>query len=290
MIELILAILLFNVILIIFKLFEKYKVDNLQAITVNYISASALGFMYATFRGTEISAAGIFQSNWFPLALAIGFFFIVVFNMLATGAQKVGMAVSSIANKMSMVIPVVFSILVFGDSIGTLKIIGLIAALIGVYLSSTDGSKLSFDKKYLWLIILIFLGQGTADCIFAYADRFYVSDEQNIVFISTMFGAALCTGILLLIQRIIKGKLKFQLKNIVWGFILSVPNLGTVFFFLEALDSGFMEASQVYPIMNMGIIINSALIGFLAFKEKLSLINWIGILVSAAAIAAVSFG
>lgn len=287
MIDLILGILFFNVILIIFKLFEKYEVDNLQAIIVNYVVAAVLGI---TTSGIESPFNHIVQSDWVWFALIIGFFFILVFNLLANGAQKVGIAISTVANKMSVIIPVIFAFIVFGDTVSVLKILGIALALVGVILTSTSGSKLGFDKKYLWLIIIIFVGQGIADCIFNFAQKYYVAGDEAKIFIASMFSAACVTGCLMLLPRLQNGKSKLQVKNLYWGLFLGIPNFLTVYYFFQALESGFMEASQVYPILNMGVIVLSAISGWIFFKENLSLRNWLGIVVSIAAIASITFG
>ncbi|MEX1001994.1 MAG: DMT family transporter [Crocinitomicaceae bacterium] len=285
MLDLILGILFFNLILVLFKLFERFGVDNLQAIVVNYVVASSLGIWLSDFQQPIIQ---IVRSEWMWHALMIGFFFVVVFNLLARGAQKVGMAVSTVANKMSVVIPVIFAIFMFGDTVSFLKILGIVLALVGVYLTSTTKRKLSFDRRYLWLIIVIFLGQGIADCIFNFAQQFYVDDNESKLFIAALFIAAFVTGLIMLIPKYISRESTFKWKNVLWGIALGFPNFGTVYYFFRSLESGFMESSQIYPVLNMGVIIISALSGYLLFKERLSAVNWLGILLSVIAIAAIS--
>jgi len=51
-----------------------------------------------------------------------------------------------------------------------------------------------------------------------------------------------------------------------------------------------LQSSVLYPINNMGIVGISALFGILIFKEKINLINFIGILLAIAAIALIAFG
>lgn len=287
MIDLLLGILFFNVILILFKLFERFNVDNLQAIIINYLVAGGLGFLTS---GIENPLNHVLTATWLPFAILIGVLFIVVFNLLATGAQKVGIAISTVANKMSVVIPVIFAFIVFDDTVSILKITGIILAILGVFFTSTSGKKLNFDKKYLWLIIVIFAGQGLADCIFNFAQQIYVEGHEAQIFISSMFFAAFLMGILMVIPKFTGKKSKFQLKNIWWGIGLGIPNFLTVFYFFRSLESGIMESSQIYPILNMGVIVLSALSGYIFFKEKLSGRNWFGILISLMAIAAITFG
>jgi uncharacterized membrane protein len=50
------------------------------------------------------------------------------------------------------------------------------------------------------------------------------------------------------------------------------------------------QSSAIIPINNMGIVLFSSLAAFVLFKEKLSLINWMGILLAIGAIALIAFG
>jgi drug/metabolite transporter (DMT)-like permease len=287
MINLILGILFFNLILILFKLFDRYKVDNLQAIVVNYLVAGFCGFQFS---GLTISTQELIQLDWLYIAFMIGSIFVIVFNMVATGAQKIGMAITTVANKMSVILPVIASFFLYGDKITLLKIGGIILALIGVYLSTMNGKKLNFDRSYLWLLALVFFGQGVADILFNYAQEIYVEPTEAEIFIAMLFFAAFVTGSLILITKVIQKKEKLRAKNLLWGIALGIPNYLTVFYFFKALESDFMESSQVYPILNMGVIVMSAITGFLLFREKLSTRNWIGIGLSVVAIAAISLG
>ena len=59
---------------------------------------------------------------------------------------------------------------------------------------------------------------------------------------------------------------------------------------MRALKGYTGNSSAVIPINNMGIVLISAMVAWLVFKEKLSLINWMGIVLSLAAIALIAFG
>lgn len=135
-----------------------------------------------------------------------------------------------------------------------------------------------------------FFGQGVADILFNYAQEIYVKPAEAEIFIAMLFLAAFVTGSLILLTKVIQKKEKLKAKNLLWGIALGIPNYLTVFYFFSALESGFMESSQVYPILNMGVIVMSALTGFILFKEKLSTRNWLGIGLCVLAIAAISLG
>jgi len=287
MIYVILTILVFNLLVIIFKLFARFKVDNLQALIVNYITAGTIGFILSE---KSINLQHILSAPWLYHAMAIGFLFIVVFNFYAFGTQKVGIAITTVANKMSLVIPVAAAlILEENDNISTEKIIGFILALIGIYLASTKGGKLSFNIKYLWLIILVFVGQGIADSIFNDSKTMLKSGEDMLYFIVLFFMASI-SGILILLGKSVASPPKFELKNILWGVILGVPNFFSLLFMLKALSTPGLEASVVFPMVSMGVVVLSSIIGIILYKEKLTKGNWVGILFACGAIAIFSFG
>ena len=280
MYNIIYTILLFNVLIIVFKMFEKYKVDNLQALIVNYITA---GFCSYLFLETDFSLNYILESDWLYHSMIIGALFIIIFNFYAFGIQKAGVAVTTVANRMSLIIPVCAALILYPEenTFTLLKGIAFFLALTGIYLSSTKAGKLSFDKKYLWLIILVFVGQGISDSIFNdFAQKF--PNEGNYLFFMVLFFMASISGILILSGRSIRTRSPLQLKSIFWGVIFGIPNFFSLVFLLKALGS--ISSSIVFPIVGMGVVISSSLIGLLLFQEKLTRSNWIGILLSMCAI------
>ena len=286
MIYVLLTIVLFNLLIVIFKLFARFKVDNLQALIVNYITAVTIGFMLSE---NPINIQYILSASWLYHAIAIGFLFIVVFNFYAFGTQKVGIAVTTVANKMSLVIPVAAALIIYPeDQISTGKIIGFVLALIGIYLASTKGGKLSFNIKYLWLIILVFVGQGIADAIFN--DSKTMIQGEVMLFFIVLFFMASVSGILILLGKSVASPPKFELKNIFWGVILGVPNFFSLLFMLKALSTNDLKASVVFSMVSMGVVVISSIIGIVLYKEKLTRGNWIGILFACIAIAIFRFG
>ena len=280
MYNIIYTILLFNVLIIVFKMFEKYKVDNLQALIVNYITA---GFCSYLFLETDFSLNYILESDWLYHSMIIGVLFIIIFNFYAFGIQKAGVAVTTVANRMSLIIPVCAALILYPEenTFTLIKGIAFFLALTGIYLSSTKAGKLSFDKKYLWLIILVFVGQGISDSIFNdFAQKF--PNEGNYLFFMVLFFMASISGILILSGRSIRTRSPLQLKSIFWGVIFGIPNFFSLVFLLKALGS--ISSSIVFPIVGMGVVISSSLIGLLLFQEKLTRSNWIGILLSMCAI------
>lgn len=275
MLDILLTVVAFNILIIIFKFFHKLNIDNLQALIANYFTAGLCGIYFSD---QEFSINYIITAPWFMHAAVIGVLFIVVFNFYATGTQKVGIAITTIANKLSLFVPVGFALMLYpNEELTLVKIIGFILAVVGIYLSSTKNKKLSFDKKYLWLIIIVFVGQGIADTIFNHAQQTLVGDADKSLFFTVLFMMAGISGILILIGKSVQKKQTIRLKNILGGVIFGIPNFASLIFFFNALESSGFAASQVFPVVSMGVVVVSALVGLVLFKEKLSSMNWIGL-------------
>ena len=153
-------------------------------------------------------------------------------------------------------------------------------------MASTKSGKLIFDKKYLWLIILVFLGQGISDAIFNDFSQKYPSNGGYLFFMVLFFIASI-TGIIILTFKGIRKKKKLEIKSIFWGVMFGVPNFFSLVFFLRSLAS--IDSYIVFPLVSTGVVVSSSLIGFFIFNENLSRDNWIGILLSVCAIYIFSF-
>ena len=282
MINIIYTILLFNILIIVFKMFERYKVDNLQGLIVNYLTAAGCSYFFLE---QDFSLNHVLNSEWIYHAMIIGTLFIIVFNFYAFGTQKIGISITTLANKISLIIPVCAALILYPEkeSFTTLKGIAFFLALVGIYLSTTKSGRLTFNNKYIWIIILVFIGQGVSDAIFNdFAQKF--PNEGGYLFFMTLFFFASISGILILSGKSIISNNTLQLKSLFWGIIFGIPNFFSLVFFLKALNDPKLSSSIVFPLVSMGVIVSSSIIGMILFKEKLSKNNWIGILLSICAI------
>lgn len=260
-----------TLIFVIFKQLRRYHISTLQVISINYIVACSMGL---TMFNREITIENTLKSEWFLGAIFLGFLFISIFFVMAKTTQKNGVSVASVASKMSVVIPIIFGIYVYGESTEIQKIIGIILALLAVYLTSVKSSSKIHFKTNLLLPILLFLGSGTIDTSIKYIETTFVADDGIPIFSASIFGMAAILGILLLL---IKGEYKISLKAFISGIILGIVNYGSIFFLLKALDHDLFESSTLFTINHVAIVMLSTLIGLLFFKEQLSKKNWIGI-------------
>lgn len=274
MLDLALCILCSSLIFVIFKLFSIYKIETPYAIITNYVVAGGCGFLF--YKG-GISVAEIPEKNWFWGTFALGIFFILVFNLMAAAAQKVGVSVASVATKMSLVIPVIFGVVVYNEKLSALKMVGIALALVAVYFASHKEKSLTIKKYALILPLLVFLGSGIIDTTLKYMQEMYIDEAEFPLFSATVFGAAALTGILFMLIKSFKKSFKFNFRNILGGIILGIPNYFSVFFLLRALQGDLLNSASIFTINNVAVVMLTTLLGILLFKEKISLKNWGGI-------------
>ncbi|MFC4722146.1 EamA family transporter [Geojedonia litorea] len=285
MIYLLLSILASTLIFIHFKLFERFKVNTLQAIVVNYIVACTFGLIVYE---APVKVDEITSSKWFYGAIFLGFLFISIFNVMALTAQRNGLSVASVASKMSVIIPVIFGFYVYHESAGLQKIIGIVLALIAVYLASVK-SKTSINfKKNLFLPIILFFGSGVIDTSIKYLETTYVPENGIPIFSATIFGFAAIIGLLILSYKFTFENLKFDYKSLIGGTLLGIVNYGSIYYLLKALHFEGLESSTIFTVNNVAIVMVSTLLGLLLFKEHISIKNWIGILLAVISIGLVT--
>lgn len=277
MIYLLLSILASTLIFVIFTLLGKYKINTLQAIVVNYFTAFITGVLSST---ETISFNKIINEDWIYGAIFLGFLFISIFNVMALTAQRNGLSVASVASKMSVVIPIVFGIYAYNESLTIIKTIGILLALFAVYLTSVKAKTGKVSLKNLWLPILLFFGSGTIDTTIKYIETSYVSENGIPIFSATIFAIAGIIGIVILSAKAITRKIKFDYRSIFGGIILGIVNYYSIYMLLKALQVDSFESSSIFTINNVAIVMLSTILGLLFFKEKLSLKNWFGIAIA----------
>ncbi len=278
MIALALSIFSSTMIFVVFKLFSKFKINTLHAIIVNYITACFCGVY---FQQNTVDISAIPSYNWFPFALVLGVLFITVFNLMAITTQRSGLSVVSVATKMSVVIPILFGLLYYKESLGFFKTSGILLALVSVYLASVktkDGLKIK--PSNIIFPVLVFIGSGTIDTTLKYLEGEYIAKNDIPIFSATIYAMAAVIGFFILMYQAVKGKFKFQFKNILGGIALGIPNYFSVYFLVKALRSDIYDSSGIFTLNNVLIVMLSTIIGILLFKEKLLLKNWIGILLA----------
>jgi drug/metabolite transporter (DMT)-like permease len=286
MLNIILAIFTGVLILLIFKLFTRFNINTLFAIVVNYIAASLTGLF---FLDSPLNLLATPLPMWYLWSIPLGSLFFAVFYLISQTAQRISVSTASVANKMSVVIPVLFSLLFMNDQLTALKFVGIILALVAVFLTSRKKNGSEKVKELFWLPILVFLGSGIIDTSIN-ATKFYFFETKNDAALFTIFTfiAAFASGAVTVSYHWVMNKgilnSSFHLKNIIAGIALGIPNYLSIYFIFRSLETAVFSPAQLFPLLNLSNVILTAIMAYLIFKEKLSRNNIAGILLAVVAI------
>lgn len=283
MIYLILSIISSTLILIIFRMFERYNINVFQGIVFNYITACSVGFLLFN---DEWKQSDLATGSWIPFAFLVGSLFISLFFMMGKSAQENGIGITSVTVKMSLAIPVFTAIFLYNEVVYLTKIIGIIAALIGVFMityQKKNKSVKSGNKQVAFLLIL-FVGSGLLDTVVNYVEKVALGELSVAIFSAFSFGVAACIGISILLIRLSQGKIQFQRQAILGGFLLGIPNFFSIYFLMMAIRFSELSDSVTYAVNNTGVVIASFIVGILMFRESATLLKFIGGIISIIAI------
>jgi len=286
------SILATSILFVIFKSYGKFKVNTENAIVLNYLMAATISGISVI---PEFSFPDMCKSPWFFNAVGLGFLFIVIFVAMGYSSILAGVAITSVASKMSLAIPVAFSIIYFNEAITAFKITGFILAIPALILSSWSGKKgevkqTGFINKLI--ILAVFFGSGTIDTLLKFNEyKWLQTDADNRAFIFIVFASAFVLGIFYMLFQFLRNPAKNKLttKDILGGFALGVPNVLSAYCLIKSLESPTLEASVVFPLNNIGVVILSSILGFVIFKEKPTTQNIIGYCLCLIAIALIAY-
>jgi len=273
---LLLSIVFASSLFVILKLFQKWRVNIIQALVANYITAASLGFIF--YEG-DVSFKNVFQKEWFPYSFMLGFLFISVFYVMALTSQKNGISVASVATKMSVVIPILSGIIYFKESLTVITLLGILLALTSVYLTSKkETGKLQWENMIY--PVLVFLGAGTVDTCIKFLQHYYVKEAEIALFSATTFGVACLVGIPLALYDMYAKKSKPAIRNVFAGVLLGIPNFFSLVYMIKMLASNLFSSAVLFTIHNIAIVVLTTVLGVLFFKERLYLRNGIGIVLA----------
>jgi drug/metabolite transporter (DMT)-like permease len=276
-----------------FKIIERLRINTFQAIVFNYITCVITG---SILNGKFPLQQTILREDWFRWALLMGATFISLFNLVALTTQKIGVSVATVANKLSLVVPFMFSIYFYQENINAGKAAGILLALVAVVLTCMRKTESPDDMKSHWLTsavfilpFFLFLGSGLLDTMIKYVEQTFLHENNYNSYLVSAFASAATVGITILILLLLTGRQKFSFRAVLAGMAVGIPNYFSIWCLIKVLKANPGKSSAIIPVNNMGIVLFSAVVAWLAFHEKLTIVNWTGIILSMLSIALIAY-
>ncbi len=234
----------------------------------------------------------VLQKPWLVYAIILGVVFVLTFNFFALTVQNLGIALATIFQKMTMIVPAFIALVYYGDSITILKLGGIFLAISAIFLVQMPFKKSVNQEMSRWwyLAMLTFVGSAIIDGLLYYLEVEGISQNADIGFVASLFLVAGIAGLLMLLLKYIKtGKFRMTSKDFTAGVLLGVPNFFSIYLLLYLLAQGW-EGSKVFPINNVGILTVATLIGIVGFKEKINTYRVVGFAAAIISIILISNG
>ncbi|TWP22738.1 EamA/RhaT family transporter [Apibacter muscae] len=286
MIEIIISV-IFNVaVSIILKIYStKNNSKNLlfQIITYNYLFSAILCYL--------IFKPDIFTINFTKIPWGIYILMSILmpslFLLIGQSIKYIGIAKTDIAQRISLLLTIIASFVFFNESFHLNKVFGLCIGFISIFFIfyekiNRNKAKPSMLNKW-YLPLLIFLGMGMVSILY----KIIAIQNSNISFITStfiIFIGSFIFSVILIIYR----KQKFNLSAIFWGLGVGIFNFGNVLFYLRAHQTLKDNPSIVFATMNLGVIVFGSIVGIIFFKEKMSKLNYWGLLLALISIVLIS--
>lgn len=233
--------------------------NNIGMLSMNYLTCLIIA---AAFSGITT----LFPQNaHLPPALGLGTIngalYLLSFVLFQKSVKNNGVVLSSIFMKLGLLVPLVLSILFFGEVPTVLQIIGFCIAIGAIILINlqTDSSN---TRMGLDLVFLLLMG-GSADAMSkVYEEVGPVSLSSQFLFYTFLVAFVLCIILMHIKRQRIGG------KEILYGCLIGVPNFFSAKFLLLSLNT--VPAVVAYPTFSVGTILVVTLVGMAVFKEKLT--------------------
>lgn len=273
MIYLVFAVLCSVSVSLLLKILRQRQLDIRQTILTGYPVAF---FLTLFLLKPDFSLLNNLLQNPMPalfIMLALGVLLPSVFIILGKAINGAGIILTNACQRLSLILPIIASVVIFGEVITNQKIIGIILAflaLVAILFRPTAKEKNSTQNQtFIWLLG-VWLGYGVIDILFKQVAK---QGGSFPVTLSVSFGLAfLCLFGYLLVKKV-----AWQAPALQFGVILGVLNFGNIYTYIKAHQALSSSPSIVFTAMNVGVIAVASLAGLAFFKEHLNKINFIGI-------------
>lgn len=279
MIYLILAIVFSTGVFVAMRLFERFKLDNHQALMWNYVFAASTGFLMCKQFDTP---AQLVSEPWFGLSIVTGFWFIFTYLLMTASTQRSGVTITSLSSKLSVVLPTLAGVVLFSERLNFVATMGIVLALVALVLVVGGKNESSKTNKTNWLLpMLIFFGTGTGDIFMKLTEQHNKADNMSLM-IAFIYFIAMMFGVIIVAYDLIRGKSKWQWKSALGGIGLGVINFFSTYSVYCAMRC--FDNVVLFPVYNIGVVSVTALTGWLLFKEKLTWKNYLGLAIAIIAV------
>ncbi len=263
------------------KLTEVRGYRTLHTLTVNYLFAGVIALLLGLWDADNTSLSTIAKEPGVIIfCILAGALFIGNFMMYSKSVHANGVGVTVASMRVSLLVPVLTSIILYGEQISWLKWLGIVLVIGSLLLMIPTKNPISTATMNAgWLLIGIFLVAGFADATLKIYEDSFGSQLNEMLFMSFVFAAAFLIGMAAICFR---NEIFFTRNEILMGSLIGIPNLYSSVFLIYALSD--MAGAIAFPLVNILIVAGGTGIGLWFWKDEISGSQWLGIAIAIIAI------
>jgi len=264
---------------VLLKISRQHRIDVAQAIAMNYPVAALLCLLLLNPQPATLLEP---SPAWWILG-ALGVLLPGVFLIMAGAVRHAGIVRSDAAQRLSLLIPLLAAFLLFGEAANPTKLLGIVVALVALVClllrrGVTRGDTQASSSDWMAPLLLgVWVGYGVIDILFKQMAK------SGAAFASILLTTFVLAAILIFVWLLIR-RTRWTVRSLLAGGALGLLNFGNIYFYIRAHQVFPDNPTLVFSAMNIGVISLGTLVGAGVFKEKLSWVNALGIVLAIIAI------
>lgn len=279
MLFLVLSVLCSVVVSVLLKIAKRSQVNLAQAVAFNYVMAVGLTLYL-------LKPPMPKQWNTLPwwLFLALGILLPSIFIVMGKAVQAAGIVKSDAAQRLSLFLPIVAAVTLFGEQLTDSRMMGIVLAFLALFaLLVRRGDKSGNSISGVILLLGVWVGYGVIDILFKQVAKSGSAFALNLAVSFALAGVLMFVYLLILREKI-------NWKSLLGGLLLGVFNFFNILFYIKAHQAFSDNPTLVFAAVNVGVIALGTLTGVVFFREKLSTLNIAGLVLALCAIVMLFYG
>ena len=265
MLYLLLAIVSSTLITLLMRCGEGKIRNNMAMFTVNYLICVVMSRISMGNMDLFTNAEGIHVAV--GLGLFSGIMYLVSFVFMQWNMRKNGVVLTSTFTKLGVLVPTIMAIVVFREQPKLMQTLGIILAIAAIIIihfdKENDGAAKAVGGSFkIWLLLQLLVSGFTDSLANIYDKAGSAALKDHYLFYT--FLAALALAVIMTFKK----KVKVSKWDLIFGFIIGIPNYFSSSFLLLALQS--VPAIITYPVYSVGTIVAISAASVVLFKEQIS--------------------
>ncbi len=260
---------------LVLKWFRDPKGTRYGLLLGNYLTCALIAFIQMPGKDRFCQAA----PTTLLMSVISGFLYVAGLVTMQSSVRLNGAALSSAFSKLGILIPLLMSFLIFGETPTWYQAAGLLLSLAAIVVLNlkgrdTENGREKQSRAALTILLLTLLACGGSEGMAKVFERLGDPKEDTRYFFFLFLTAALLTAVLAVAEMRKNGK-KIRPGELAAGVLAGIPNYFSSYFLLKALNS--LPAILVYPSFSVGTILMVTAAGALLFRERLDRRQWTGL-------------